>query len=421
MKRNVLSFVNRLQSYKTAIKNLHWSSKHMSEHKLWDDIADSVANVQDEVAEIAQGLFGKIKPNELKPRRYNITNSKKTLNDILKDTKLFYSTIKRGDTFVGIRSSVEAFIGELEKFQYLMDMCIKEDIKRNIKNSLNENNYKSPYHRLQAALSAKGVSNDKRHNELNKFFAKSQALKDINAEIAKDNEKNPHNRQFNKHINLDTFNTDFNVLDDDFNQYNFDDYEPYEVKSDHSTIKSREMPRVTLNTGTTANMQDILYFDNDEHYRKNKEQNKYLESKQPTSNKIKLTENQLRNLIREAIYNVLDDKNIKQIEKDASWDAFERTRQPKSKYSIQGNLDTYLDDKDSWYEFGKDKYDDVMDSDRSYEDKVDDFMDDYHEFSKEDDGFNGMQAQKSEPFYKSYYQDRYDKSKQKIRDLENYI
>ena len=62
-----------------------------------------------------------------------------------------------------------------------------------------------------------------------------------------------------------------------------------------------------------------------------------------------------------------------------------------------------------------------MDSDRSYEDKVDDFMDDYHEFSKEDDGFNGMQAQKSEPFYKSYYQDRYDKSKQKIRDLENYI
>lgn len=282
MKRNVLSFVNRLQSYKTAIKNLHWSSKHMSEHKLWDDIADSVANVQDEVAEIAQGLFGKIKPNELKPRRYNITNSKKTLNDILKDTKLFYSTIKRGDTFVGIRSSVEAFIGELEKFQYLMDMCIKEDIKRNIKNSLNE-------------------------------------------------------------------------------------------------------------------------------------------SKQPTSNKIKLTENQLRNLIREAIYNVLDDNNIKQIEKDASWDAFERTRQPKSKYSIQGNLDTYLDDKDSWYEFGKDKYDDVMDSDRSYEDKVDDFMDDYHEFSKEDDGFNGMQAQKSEPFYKSYYQDRYDKSKQKIRDLENYI
>ncbi len=421
MKRNVLSFVNRLQSYKTAIKNLHWSSKHMSEHKLWDDIADSVANVQDEVAEIAQGLFGKIKPNELKPRRYNITNSKKTLNDILKDTKLFYSTIKRGDTFVGIRSSVEAFIGELEKFQYLMDMCIKEDIKRNIKNSLNENNYKSPYHRLQAALSAKGVSNDKRHNELNKFFAKSQALKDINAEIAKDNEKNPHNRQFNKHINLDTFNTDFNVLDDDFNQYNFDDYEPYEVKSDHSTIKSREMPRVTLNTGTTANMQDILYFDNDEHYRKNKEQNKYLESKQPISNKIKLTENQLRNLIREAIYNVLDDNNIKQIEKDASWDAFERTRQPKSKYSIQGNLDTYLDDKDSWYEFGKDKYDDVMDSDRNYEDKVDDFMDDYHEFSKEDDGFNGMQAQKSEPFYKSYYQDRYDKSKQKIRDLENYV
>lgn len=283
MKRNVLSFVNKLQSYKTAIKNLHWSSKNMSEHKLWDDIADSVANIQDEVAEIAQGLFGKIKNNELKPRRYNITNSKKTLNDILKDTKLFYSTIKRGDTFVGIKSSVETFIGELEKYQYLMDMCIKEDIKRNIKNSLNE-------------------------------------------------------------------------------------------------------------------------------------------SKQQTSNKVKLTENQLRNLIREAIYNVLDNNDdIKQIEKNASWDAFEKTRQPKSKYSIQGNIDTYLDNKDSWYEFGKDKYDDVMDSNRNYEDKVDDFMNDYHEFSKENDGFNGMKAQSKHPHDKMYYQDRYDKSKQKIRNLENYV
>lgn len=283
MKRNILVFVNKLQSYKTAIKNLHWSSKNMSEHKLWDDIADSVADTQDEVAEIAQGLFGNIKLNELKPRRYNITNSKKTLNDIIKDTKLFYATIKRGETYVGIRSVVESFIAELEKFTYLMNFCIKEDIKRNIKNSLNE-------------------------------------------------------------------------------------------------------------------------------------------STQQTSHKVKLTENQLRTLIREAIYNVLDndDEDIKQIEKDASWDAFEKTRQPKSKYSIKGNLDTYLDEPNSWYETGKQHYDEVMDGD-GYHDKMDDFFDNYHEYAKDNDGFNGMQAQKSEPFYKSYYQDRFDTQKQRKKDLEQYV
>lgn len=126
-------YVNKLQAYKTAIKNLHWNSKNMSEHKLWDDIADSVAKNQDDIAEISQGLFGKIKYNELKPRRYNITNSKKTLADIIKDTKMFYGTIKRSNDFIGLRSVVENFIAELDKFTYLMDFCIKEDIKRNLK------------------------------------------------------------------------------------------------------------------------------------------------------------------------------------------------------------------------------------------------------------------------------------------------
>ena len=52
MKRKILVLINRLQSYKTAIKNLHWSAKNMSEHKLWDEIADTVADTQDEVEKL---------------------------------------------------------------------------------------------------------------------------------------------------------------------------------------------------------------------------------------------------------------------------------------------------------------------------------------------------------------------------------
>ena len=139
MKKNILNYINKLQGYKTAIKNLHWSSKHMSEHKLLDEIADSVANNQDEIAEMCQGLYGKIKINELKPKRYKITNSKKMLFDLLRDTKSFNSSIK-GRELTGVRSVVEAFIGEINKFVYLMEMCIKEDIKRNFKSPLNESN-----------------------------------------------------------------------------------------------------------------------------------------------------------------------------------------------------------------------------------------------------------------------------------------
>lgn len=413
MKRNVLTYINKLQAYKTAIKNLHWSSKNMSEHKLWDDIADSLADAQDEMAEISQGLFGRIKLNELKPRRYNITNSKKTLNDIIKDTKMFYSTIKRSNDYIGLRSVVENFLAELDKFTYLMDFCIKEDIKRNIKESLNENKYKTPYHRLQAALNVKGVSNDKRHEEINNFFAKSQALKDINADIAKDNEINPHNRQFNKPFNLNTFDTDFNVLDND-ELYGIRDYDPSEIKTDHSVIEPRTVTNYNLpdRNFLTANGQYIRDFDDDSIYRDNKEKGKYLESKHQNLHKIKLTENQLRNLINEALQNVLTDDR-KQDEIDASWDAWENTRQPVSKYDIKGNLQTNLDADQDWYKMGRDNYAELIDTD------MDDFLDDYYQFAKYDDGFNGMQAQKSEPFYKTYYQDRYDKQRQK-RKLENY-
>lgn len=139
MKRNILSYINKIQAYKTSIKNLHWDSKKMSEHKLWDDFDEEIDEYQDKIAEIAQGIYGHIKLNELKPRRYNIVNSKKTLNDILKDTKLFYSTIKRNNELIGLKSHVENFIATLNNYTYLMDFCLKEDIKRNLKNNINEN------------------------------------------------------------------------------------------------------------------------------------------------------------------------------------------------------------------------------------------------------------------------------------------
>ena len=139
MKSRIMIYINKLESYKTAIKNLHWSSKHMNEHKLLDDIADKISEYQDEIAEIAQGVYGKIKLNELKPRKYTITNSKKMLSDLLEDTKKFYPSTSRSKDLIGLRSVVETFLADVNKFQYLMDMCLKEDIKKNLNNKLNEN------------------------------------------------------------------------------------------------------------------------------------------------------------------------------------------------------------------------------------------------------------------------------------------
>ena len=139
MKSSILVYINKLQAYRTAIKNIHWSSNNMSEHKLFDDIGNTVSDVQDEVAEMAQGIYGKLKFNELKPKRYNITSSKKMLQDLLSTTETFLQTLNRNKSLVGIKSVIENFVGELNKYLYLLDFCLKEDLKRRLKNPINEN------------------------------------------------------------------------------------------------------------------------------------------------------------------------------------------------------------------------------------------------------------------------------------------
>lgn len=143
MKNSILIYLNKLQSYRTAIKNIHWSSSNMSEHKLFDDIEDSVAEAQDSIAEIAQGIYGQIKLNELRPKRYQITTSKKMLQDLLNDTTKFLSTLVRNKNLVGLKSVVENFVGEINQNMYLLDFCLKEDLKRRIKNIVIEHKIKN--------------------------------------------------------------------------------------------------------------------------------------------------------------------------------------------------------------------------------------------------------------------------------------
>lgn len=137
MKSNIIDYINKCESYKISIKNLHWSAENMSEHKLCDDIASSISDNEDAIAEAAQGLYGQIKKNELKPKTNKITTTKKMLQDLITDTQSFYKTIQDKKE-IGIRSIVEAFIGELDKFVYLTTLCLKEDFKRKINDKLEE-------------------------------------------------------------------------------------------------------------------------------------------------------------------------------------------------------------------------------------------------------------------------------------------
>lgn len=137
MKKDIVNFLCKLEGYKTTIKNAHFSASRMSEHKLMDDIADTLAKAQDEIAEICQGIHGQFGKSTINGVEYKLTSSKQFIKDVVESTNDFYTKIQ-GDKYVGLRSVVETFIGDMNKNVYLLDLCLKEDFKRNYKNKINE-------------------------------------------------------------------------------------------------------------------------------------------------------------------------------------------------------------------------------------------------------------------------------------------
>ena len=164
MKKVVLDFVNKLEGYKTAVKSLHWSSSNMSEHELFDKIADSVKDIQDVVSESEQGMTSPLANNKLKPIPYKITTSKKFLDDLSKTAIEFRNKIN-GDDYIGMRSAVEAFISEVDVFKYQLTICLKEDFERR----MNRNRVRLTESQLHRVVK-ESVDSILEDNEVNKPF-----------------------------------------------------------------------------------------------------------------------------------------------------------------------------------------------------------------------------------------------------------
>jgi len=139
MDKTVLAFVNKLEGYKTAIKQLHWDAKNMSQHELCDDIAESIAEFQDTVSEVEQSITGKLKINSLNPTEYKIKDLKSFVQDVLDATNTFYKAIKdKGDTYVGMASDCESFLSDMQRKLYLVNFTVKEEFKREFRAKINE-------------------------------------------------------------------------------------------------------------------------------------------------------------------------------------------------------------------------------------------------------------------------------------------
>ena len=122
MNKDVLVYVNKCEGWKTAIKELHWDSKSLSQHELCDKIADAIADHQDKVSEVEQSMSGKLPIGNLKPVPYKVVSLKKFIDDIIFDTKSFLKKIeKMGDDYIGMKSDCESFISDIQRDLYLVN------------------------------------------------------------------------------------------------------------------------------------------------------------------------------------------------------------------------------------------------------------------------------------------------------------
>ena len=144
MNKKVLSFVNKLEGYKTAIKELHWDADSLSQHELCDDIAETIAEFQDTISEVEQSITGKLSLGKLNPTEYKVTSLKKFVEDVLDEANSFYKSIEdEGDSYTGMRSDCESFLSDMQRKLYLVNFTMKEDLKRRIAMRINESRPKN--------------------------------------------------------------------------------------------------------------------------------------------------------------------------------------------------------------------------------------------------------------------------------------
>lgn len=137
MRKKILTFIEKLEGMKTACQNIHWVADNMSQHELYDKIRETIAEFEDKVAEVEQGLHGKLPMNKLHPKPYKATSHESLILDAISLTTKFYKSLS-GDAYIGMRSDCESFISDMQRYRYLITFTLKEELRRRLRAKLNE-------------------------------------------------------------------------------------------------------------------------------------------------------------------------------------------------------------------------------------------------------------------------------------------
>jgi hypothetical protein len=178
MDKTILAFIEKLETFKTKIKALHWDSDNLSQHKLCDEIAESIAEFQDQVSEVEQSISGKLPKNMFRPDNQNygeVGTLKEFVKNVIDTTNEFYKKLQdKGDEYIGMRSDCESFLSDMQRKLYLVNFTMKEDMKRRITKMVNESRPKNLANipddsKIQKLKGRRPTTYEGRKNQINKI------------------------------------------------------------------------------------------------------------------------------------------------------------------------------------------------------------------------------------------------------------
>lgn len=147
MDKTVLGFVEKLEIFKTKIKALHWDANSLSQHELCDDIAERIADFQDQVSEVEQSISGKLPKEMFKPTNQEfgeVGTLKEFVESVIDCTNEFYKKLgEKGDKYIGMRSDCESFLSDMQRKLYLVNFTLKEELKMRLRDKINESRPKN--------------------------------------------------------------------------------------------------------------------------------------------------------------------------------------------------------------------------------------------------------------------------------------
>lgn len=118
-----ISFLNKLEGWKTKCKNLHWAAPKKNIHVYLDEFLSVLSDYQDGLAEGYMGILGKMQPNVIKGVPSDALNAIDFLEEVKAETLDFYKSIPEDTIYKGITSECETFIQNINKYKYLFSLC----------------------------------------------------------------------------------------------------------------------------------------------------------------------------------------------------------------------------------------------------------------------------------------------------------